>query len=232
MLACIALCHALGSAPTPPTTYVGRENQLHVRIPRVEAEAASVVIDGALDEAAWRSAAVLAGFSQFSPQDGVPAADSTQVLLWYSSTALYVGVRAFEAHGAVHATLADRDKISADDNVQLLIGTFHDQRQAYVFAVNPLGVQMDGTIAEQGQTLTGSWTPTLSGRVAPDLSQDFVFSSKGRLTDYGYEIEIRIPLKSLKYQSADVQTWDLNIVRQVQHSGFEDSWVPARRSNT
>jgi hypothetical protein len=60
-----------------------------VRIPRVDAEAASVVIDGALDEAAWRSAAVLAGFSQFSPQDGVPAADSTQVLLWYSSTALY-----------------------------------------------------------------------------------------------------------------------------------------------
>ncbi len=61
---------------------------------------------------------MLTGFSQFSPHDGIPAADSTQVLLWYSPTALYVGIRAFEAHGAVHATLADRDKISADDNVQ------------------------------------------------------------------------------------------------------------------
>src|SRR6476646_26607 len=231
MLACIVLCHALGRAPTPPATYVGRENQLHVRIPRVEAESASVVIDGALDEAAWRSAAVLAGVSQFSPQDGVPAADSTQVLLWYSSTALYVGVRAFEAHGAVHATLADRDKISADDNVQILLGTFHDQRQAYVFAVNPLGVQMDGMLVESGANFNSGWTPTLSGRAAPDLSQDFVFTSKGRLTESGYEVEIRIPFKSLKYQSADLQSWDINVVRQVQHSGYEDSWVPAKRAN-
>src|ERR1043166_4080441 len=218
----------LGAA-LAPVTYSGRENQLHVRIPRI---AADVVIDGSLFEAPWHEATRLNGFSQFSPADGVPAADSTEVLLWYSPTALYVGIRAFEAHGAVHATLADRDKISADDNVQILLGTFHDQRQAYVFAVNPLGVQMDGTIVEQGQTLTGSWTPTLSGRVAPDLSQDFVFSSKGRLTDYGYEVELRIPFKSLKYQSADAQSWDINVVRQVQHSGFEDSWAPAKRSNS
>jgi Domain of unknown function (DUF5916) len=210
-------------------TYIGRDNQLHVQIPRI---AADVTVDGVLDEPVWQQAAVLTGFSEFSPQDGIPAADSTQVLVWYSPTALYFGIRAFEVHGAVHATLADRDKISADDNVQILLGTFHDHRQAYVFGVNPLGVQMDGTIVEQGQSLTAGWTPTLSGRVAPDLSQDFVFSSKGRLTDYGYEVEIRIPLKSLKYQAADEQSWDLNIVREVQHSGHEDSWVPAKRANT
>jgi len=215
---------------TPPaSTYIGRENQLHVKIPRI---AADVTVDGVLNEPVWQQAAVLTGFSEFSPQDGIPAADSTQVLVWYSPSALYFGIRAFEVHGAVHATLADRDKISADDNVQILLGTFHDHRQAYVFGVNPLGVQMDGTIVEQGQSLTGAWTPTLSGRVAPDLSQDFVFSSKGRLTDYGYEVEIRIPLKSLKYQPGDEQSWDLNIVREVQHSGHEDSWVPAKRANT
>ena len=56
-----------------------------------------------------------------------------------------------------------------------------------------------------------------------------MFTSKGRLTEYGYEVEIRIPFKSLKYQSADVQSWDVNVVRQVQHSGYEDSWAPARR---
>jgi hypothetical protein len=234
MHTCLVVCLAtLLNAPNPaPTiTYIGRENQLHVRVPRLASEATAVTVDGALDEAVWSQAALLTGFSQFSPQDGIPAADSTQVLLWYSPTALYIGVRAFEAHGAVHATLADRDKISADDNVQLLLGTFHDQRQAYVFAVNPFGVQMDGTIIESGPA-SGGWTPTLSGRAAPDLSQDFVFTSKGRLTEYGYEVEIRIPFKSLKYQSADEQSWDINVVRQVQHSGFEDSWVPARRSNS
>lgn len=212
----------------PLDTYVGRQNQLHVRIPRIDTEAA---IDGALTDSVWQHAAVLTGFSEFSPQDGIPAADSTHVYVWYSPTALYVGIHAYEAHGAVHATLADRDKIASDDNVQILLGTFHDQRQAYVFAVNPLGVQMDGTIVEQGQNLTGGWTPTLSGRAAPDLSQDFVFASKGHLTPDGYEVEVRIPFKSLKYQSADVQSWDLNVVREVQHSGYEDSWAPAKRAN-
>ena len=215
--------------PLAVLIFSGRDNQVHVPIPRIEAEA---TIDGALTEPVWQEAAVLTGFSEFSPQDGIAAVDSTQVLVWYSPSAVHFGIRAFEAHGEPHATLADRDRISADDNVQILIGTFHDHRQAYVFAVNPLGVQMDGTIVEQGQSLTGAWTPTLSGRVSPDLSQDFVFSSKGRLTDYGYEVEVRIPLKSIKYQSGDVQTWDLNVVRQVQHSGREDSWVPAKRANT
>src|SRR5215210_1907409 len=210
-------------------TYVGHQNQLQVAVPRV---AADIAVDGQLNEPVWQQAAVLTGFSEFSPHDGIPAADSTQVLVWYSPTAVHFGIRAFEPHGPAHATLADRDKIYADDNVQILLGTFNDRRQAYVFAVNPLGVQMDGTLVEQGQTLIGGWTPSQSGRAAPDLSQDFVFTSKGRLTDYGYEVEIRIPLKSVKYQSADVQNWDLNIVRNVQHSGHEDSWVPAKRSNT
>ncbi|MDB4874887.1 MAG: hypothetical protein JWM41_1333 [Gemmatimonadetes bacterium] len=233
MNTCHLLCLAasLLRPPAPAATYIGRDNQLHVRIPRIDGAAGVATIDGMLDEPVWRQAALLTGFSQFSPLDGVPAADSTEVLLWYSPTALYVGIRAYEKHGAVHATLADRDKISADDNVQLLLGTFHDQRQAYVFAVNPFGVQMDGTIVENGQTNTGGWTPTLSGRAAPDLSQDFVYASKGRLTDYGYEVELRIPFKSLKYQSSNDQSWDVNIVRQVQHSGFEDSWAPAKRSN-
>jgi len=186
MFSTVFTCAKL-TAATLALTYIGRENQLHVAIPRITADA---TIDGALTEPVWQQAALLTGFSEFSPHDGIPAADSTQVLVWYSPSAVYFGIRAFEPHGGVHATLADRDKIASDDNVQILLGTFHDHRQAYVFGVNPLGVQMDGTIVEQGQNLTGGWTPTLSGRVATDLSQDFVFSSKGRLTEYGYEVEI------------------------------------------
>ena len=130
-----------------PATYNGRAGQLEVRVPRQEAV---TVVDGKLDEAIWGESAVLTGFSQFSPADGIPAVDSTQVLVWYSPTAIHFGIRAFEAHGAVHATLADRDRISADDHIQILLSTFNDGRQASVFAVNPLGVQMDG-IARPGR---------------------------------------------------------------------------------
>src|SRR5262249_34200780 len=123
----------------PDAVYSGRAGRLDVHVPRLEAEGAEMKVDGGLDEPAWAKAVVLTGFSQFTPVAGVPAADSTEVLVWYSPTAIYFGIRAFEAHGEVHATLADRDRIDADDNVQILLGTFDDGRQASIFAVNPFG---------------------------------------------------------------------------------------------
>lgn len=229
---CAGACLAALLHRAPTTDYIGRANQLKVRIPRIEGAAAESKVDGQLDEPVWKQAAVLSGFSQYAPQDGIPAADSTQVLVWYSANALHVGIRAFEHDGTVHATLADRDRISADDNVQLLLGTFNDKRQAYVFAVNPFGVQMDGTIVENQSSGGGGFQVGIPQRQAPDLSQDFVFTSKGRLTEAGYEVEISIPFRSLKFQSTDVQSWDINVVRFVAHSGYEDTWAPARRANS
>src|SRR5690349_18001211 len=212
----------------PILFYNGRQNQINVKLPRIEADA---TVDGALTEPAWQQAAVLTGFSQFSPHDGIPAADSTQVLVWYSPTAVYFGIRAYEAHGAVHATLADRDKIAADDNVQILLGTFDDGRQASVFGVNPLGVQSDGALVETGSTSGNGFNNAVVRRETADLSPDFVFASKGRVTPYGYEVEVRIPFKSLRFQPAQEQRWGLNVTRQVQHSGAEDSWAPAKRAS-
>ena len=214
--------------PVVQATYNGRSNELRVRPPRLDD--AGLVIDGRLDEPQWAQAALLTGFSQFSPNDGAPADDSTEVLVWYSATAIHFGIRAFERHGQPVATLADRDKIGSDDNVQILLGTFNDGRQATVFAVNPLGVQADGTIVESNQSQSSGFGGSTLARDPADLSADYVFQSKGTLTPEGYVVEVRIPFKSLKYQSADVQSWGLNIVRAVQHSGHEDSWTPAKRS--
>jgi hypothetical protein len=211
----------------PAAVYNGRAGRLDVHPPRLEVE---VTVDGSLDEPAWAQAAILTGFSQFSPVDGVPAADSTEVLVWYSATAIHFGIRAFEAHGQVHATLADRDKIGSDDNVQILLGTFDDARQASMFAVNPYGVQSDGALVETGSTSGNGFNNAVVQREAADLSPDYVFDSKGRLTDYGYEVEVRIPFKSLKFQPAQEQRWGINVTRQVQHSGAEDSWAPAKRA--
>jgi uncharacterized protein DUF5916 len=212
----------------PAAVYNGRAGRLDVRPPRLEAE---LTIDGTLEEAAWAEAAMLTGFSQFTPVDGVAAADSTEVLVWYSATAIHFGVRAYEAHGQVHATLADRDMIGADDFVQILLGTFDDGRQASVFAVNAFGVQSDGALVETGSTSGNGFNSAVVRRESADLRPDFVFESKGRLTDYGYEVEVRIPFKSLRFQPAQEQRWGINVTRQVQHSGAEDSWAPAKRAN-
>ncbi len=224
-----ALFGALLQVPADPApVFNGRRGQVAVAPPRVEV---AITVDGALDEPVWSRAAVLTGFSQFSPKDGIPAADSTEVLVWYSPTAIHVGVRAFEPHGEVRATLAERDRIQNDDYVQLLLGTYNDGRQATVFIVNPLGVQADGVLKEAGQIGNSSFMSSVPSRESADLSPDFVFQSKGRMTPWGYEVELRIPFKSLRYQSAVAQTWGINITRRVQHSGYEDSWTPAQRAN-
>jgi hypothetical protein len=226
MILTLLLVLAPDSIPSP-ASYSGRAGQLEVRVPRHEAESS---VDGKLDEPVWGETAILTGFSQFSPTDGVPAADSTQVLVWYSPTAIHFGVRAYEAHGAVHATLADRDRIAADDHVQILLSTFNDGRQATVFAVNPFGVQSDGALVETGATSGNGYNNAVVKRETADLSPDFVFESKGRVTEYGYEVEVRIPFKSIRFQPKREQSWGINIVRQVQHSGREDSWTPAKRA--
>ncbi len=216
-------------AVPPGAVFHGRQGATKVPLPRQDA---SVTVDGRLDEAAWKNAAMLTGFSQFYPTDGVAAHDSTEVLVWYSGTALHVGIRAFAAPGTVRATLADRDKISQDDNVQLFLGTYNDSRQALVFAVNPLGIQSDGVLTETGSASSGGFLANTSrAREAPDLAPDYVWQSKGRVTETGYEVELVIPFKSLRYRAADVQSWQLNVVRTVQATGFEETWAPTRRAS-
>ncbi|HMA42701.1 MAG TPA: DUF5916 domain-containing protein [Gemmatimonadales bacterium] len=216
--------------PDPPRVYRGSARELDVVPPRIEA---TVRIDGVLDEAPWSQAAVLTGFSQYRPSDGRPAEDSTVVLVWYAPDAIYFGIRAFEQHGGalVRATLANRDNIDADDRVQLLLDTYADHRRALLFAVNPLGVQEDGVWSDGVEASAGG--PQAGGRfdATIDLNPDFVFESRGRVTPTGYEVEVRIPFKSLRYQSADPQNWGIQVDRVIQHSGYEDTWTPAVRAN-
>jgi Domain of unknown function (DUF5916) len=97
--------------------------------------------------------------------------------------------------------------------------------------VNPFGVQSDGALVETGSTSGNGFNNAVVRRESADLRPDFVFDSKGRLTDYGYEVEVRIPFKSLRFQPAQEQRWGINVTRQVQHSGAEDSWAPAKRAS-
>ncbi len=213
----------------PGPVFDGRLKQTEVRIPRVEA---TVTIDGNLDEAVWRSAARLTGFTQYRPVDSRPAEDSTEVLAWYAPDAIYFGIRAYEAHGnVVRATLADRDNIDADDNVQILLDTFNDRRRALLFAVNPYGAQEDGVRSEGLAGAAGGANAGFRFDGVIDLNPDYVYQSHGRVTSWGYEVEVRIPFKSLRYQSGATQDWGLQVVRITQHTGYEDTWSPVIRAS-
>ena len=215
---------AAAQATAPAGVYNGRLGQTSVAPPRIDT---TIVVDGRLDESVWTRAAILNGFSLYAPADGRPAPDSTEVRVWYSADAMYFGIRAYADPGTVAATLADRDRIGSDDNVEIHLDTFHERNRAFVFIVNPLGIQADGTKSEGGGFIPGS-------NVGPgqnDLSADFRWDSRGRLTAWGYEVEVRIPFATLRYSSAATQTWGLQIDRRVQRNGYEETWTPARKAS-
>jgi len=221
----IAVAMPAAAAGEAAATFSGLDRQLQVHPPRVDAE---IVVDGVLDEAVWNDAARLTGFSRYAPVDGGAADRTTEVLVWYSPSALHFGVRATAGPDGVQATLADRDRIDADDHVQFFLSTFADGRQAFVFGVNPFGVQMDGSLVE-GLRSGGGFGGLAVGREEVDRSPDFVFQSRGVLTDTGYVVELRIPFKSLRYQSGDEQKWGVHVTRVSPRAGVEESWAPARR---
>ena len=210
----LLLAFAIQAAPqtTPPVT-----------IPRIEA---TVAIDGELNEEVWVQAAKLTGFHQYQPVDGRPAEERTEVLVWYAPDAIHFGIRAYDSQpDRIRATQADRDNIGSEDQVILYLDTFNDQRRAFFFAVNPLGVQSDGVRTEGA----GSAGRTFGGNV--DNSPDFNFESRGKVTSDGYVVEVRIPFKSLRYPSADVQRWSLQVERKTQRTGYTDTWTDVRSAS-
>jgi hypothetical protein len=193
-------------------------------VPRIEN--AEVRIDGRLDEPVWAQAVRLTGFWQYQPVDGRPAEEETEVLVWYAPDAIHFGLIAHDrTPAAIRATVADRDNIDNDDHIVLEIDTFHDRRRAFFFGVNPLGVQSDGVRSEG----SGQASSLIPGNV--DQNPDFTWQSKGRITDQGYQVEIRIPFKSIRYPGSGPETWGFNVQRVVKRTGYIDAWTDLRRAN-
>jgi hypothetical protein len=211
-------------APSPGSgAVVHGKGSPTAEIPRLERE---VQIDGKLEEPVWGDATRLTGFWQYQPVDGRPAEEETEVRVWYGPEAIYFGIIAYDRHpAAIRATVADRDNIDNDDYVVLDLDTFHDRRRAFFFAVNPLGVQSDG-VRSEGAGQVSSLIPG-----STDVNPDFTWQSRGRITDRGYEVEIRIPFRSLRYPGSGPQEWGFNVTRVVQRTGYTDTWTDVRRAN-
>ncbi|MFT5142362.1 MAG: hypothetical protein ACI80V_001027 [Rhodothermales bacterium] len=217
---------AVQAADRVPDTRAHPRFTNDVVIPRLTGM--TLVVDGVLDDEVWSSALRLSGFSQSQPVDGRPAVDSTHVFVWYEATAIHFGIRAFETHSEVRATLADRDKIDADDHVLIVLDTYNDRRQAVVIGVNPLGQQADGILKDRQQVSRFSAS---AGAFTVDLSPDYVFESKGRETEFGYEVEVSVPFQSLRFQADLVQDWGFNVIRNVAHSGYSTTWTEVLQAN-
>lgn len=191
------------------------EKKQAVAVPRFDKPP---VIDGNLEEEVWSKAAVLQDFYQTQPGDNIAPSQLTKVLLGYDKEYFYIGFYAYDEPGKVRATIAKRDGVLEDDNVRIYLDTFNDQRKAYVFIFNPLGVQQDGILTEGG---------------IENYSVDVVMESKGLVVKDGYTVEVAIPFKSLRYLAGKEQLWAVHVLRSVKHLNDEqNSWQPIGREKS
>ena len=156
-----------------------------------------IKIDGRLDEPSWSQAMPAAEFRQQEPNEGQPATEKTEVRLLFDEKNLYVGVHAFDSEPSrINSRELVRDAtFSNDDKIEILFDTYHDRRNAYRFAVNPLGTQQDALITDEGRDVNLSW--------------DAPWLSAGRIDETGWIVEIAIPLTSLRFTEG-TGAWGLN----------------------
>jgi hypothetical protein len=166
------------------------------RIPKVTSP---IVIDGVLDDDAWRHALVMGVNTEVRPSENVPAPVETEMLLAYSEDCFYVAFRALDPDPSlIRARLCDRDRMWDDEWVVIGIDTYNDQRGGYEFACNPLGIQGD----------------TAGGVHGDGNSWDAIWDSAGRIFDWGYSVEMAIPFSSIRFQRTEgAQIWGVDAVR-------------------
>ena len=164
----------------------------------VQKAVSRIKIDGVLEEEAWKYPEKIELPFEWMPGDNLPAPVSTECLVTYDRSKFYVAFKCFDPHpGRIRAHFMDRDSIDTfaqDDYVSFVIDTFNDQRRAFEFRVNPLGVQVDGIYSELESYEDFSW--------------DTIWESAGRITQFGYVVEAAIPFNQLRFpRGKEVQTW-------------------------
>ena len=160
--------------------------------------------------------AKVSGFSQRNPHDGEPVSEPTEAYLGYDQKNFYAVFVCFDDPAKVRARMSRREDIFDDDDVELILDTFHDRRRAYAFQVTPLGVQWDAiyTEASREEQTQGHF----------DTSFDTVWDSRGKVTSQGFVVMIAIPFKSLRFSAEKIQEWGLILYRGITRKNEDSFW--------
>jgi hypothetical protein len=168
-------------------------------------------LDGTLDEPAWQAAPAARGFRVFEPDRGLPPSGETVFKVAYDEGSVYFAVACLKKDpgSKISATLTRRDHFTNSDIVAIYLDPYHDHTTGYAFKVNPLGVQLDSYIYNNGDN---------------DDNWDAVWEAETSRDDQGWYAEIRIPFSAIRYRSADDMTWGLQVFRYIQGLGQDTAW--------
>ncbi|HUQ86079.1 MAG TPA: DUF5916 domain-containing protein [Vicinamibacterales bacterium] len=193
----------------------------------VQKTAERVRVDGVLDEASWATAPIIDRFVQQEPQEGQPASDRTEVRVLYDTGHLYIGVRAFSSL-AVSATemRRDADRLFDEDNFQIIVDTFHDSRNGYMFLTTPLGAKLEQQVFDEGEGGGRGTTANIN------RNWDGVWDAAARIDGEGWTAEIEIPFSTVRFVPSDSQIWGVNFQRHTRRKNETALWAPIPKAYT
>lgn len=188
-------------AVQPPTLKAGRG-------------AEEVVLDGRLTESVWQDAESIAGLTQVEPVQGGPADGVTAVKVLAHPRYLVLGVAVRTTRPIVAFARARDASLRDEDHVRFVFDPFGDGRSGYLFAVNPFGARYDALVSNQGEGENAAW--------------DALWEAAAAVTDSGWSVEIRVPVKSLSFP-AGADRWVMNVQRRVQGALATERWAAPRQ---
>lgn len=169
-------------------------------------------VDGILDDECWIRAERIANFTQRELNEGEPASEKTEVAAVYTSSVLYFGVWCYDKEpDKIVAKEMKRDfRHWSEDNFEIIIDTYHDQRNGYLFIINPNGAREDVLITDEGRNENRAWNG--------------VWDVAVKVTDEGWFAEFEIPFATLKFSNQKKQIWGINFERNIRRKNEQVLW--------
>jgi hypothetical protein len=194
-------------------------------------------LDGKVTEDAWLKVPPYSTFIQTDPIEGAPASERTEVRVLIDKANLYIGVICFDSEPdkiVVSQNRRDAD-LTETDAIIIVLDTFNDSQNAFVFGTNPLGIEYDGQVSGEGQTsgiaaITSGTSGSQRGTISSfNPNWDGDWHVKASITERGWEAEMIIPLKTLRYATGTDRTWGFNVKRNIRRKNEQVFLAPVQR---
>src|SRR5216110_3834084 len=188
------------------------------------------VIDGRLTDAVWQDATPITGFIQRERHEGAPITERTEVRIVTDGAALYVGAWLYDTDpaGIVAGEKVRDGDISKSDYFGILLDTYHDRQNGFVFTTTPAGIEYDAQVVNEGEgggiQLPGQTRATAGSLGGFNLNWDGTWTVATSRDSAGWYAEFGIPFTTLRYGAGEQQSWGLNLVRSIRRKNEEAFW--------
>ncbi len=195
-------------------------------------------LDGnVLDDPAWAAVQPVSGFRQSAPDEGQPATQRTEVRVLFTDDTLYFGVVCYDKDpSAIIMSDSRRDSSMNDaDSFQMVLDTFQDRQNGFVFGTTPAGQEYDGQVTDEGGG-RGSFRRGGGGGGFSrgsgngfNLNWDGAWQVQTEISDIGWSAEFAIPFRTIRYPDRDDQVWGMNFQRNIRRRNETAYWAPLPR---